>query len=175
MGLFKFAKKAAKSAFRRAKPFIAPTVAGFAGAGAGEAVSAFLGGPTAPDARRLPPGIAAPTGLPALSIGGGQIPTQFTRPIRGTHRAGVLGGLPRGALPLVGPGLCIAGYHPNKTDRSYCVRNRRMNPLNGRAAWRAIRRIKGARTMLQKIERQLPRQRSSRRAPSGHRARLTHD
>lgn len=37
---------------------------------------------------------------------------------------------------------------------------RRINPLNGKAARRAIRRIKGARKMLQSIERQLPKQRS---------------
>lgn len=36
---------------------------------------------------------------------------------------------------------------------------RSMNPMNPRAARRAIRRIKGARKMLQQIERQLPKQR----------------
>jgi hypothetical protein len=35
-------------------------------------------------------------------------------------------------------------------------RHRRMNVLNGKAATRAIRRVKGVRKMLQKIERQLP-------------------
>jgi hypothetical protein len=38
------------------------------------------------------------------------------------------------------------------TRRKY----RRMNVLNGKAATRAIRRVKGVRKMLQKIERQLP-------------------
>lgn len=43
-------------------------------------------------------------------------------------------------------GMCPPGYHPNKSDSikgpkgSYCVRNRRMNPLNPRALRRALRR-----------------------------------
>jgi hypothetical protein len=40
-------------------------------------------------------------------------------------------------------------------------KRRRMNPMNARAARRAIRRIKGARKMLQQIERQLPKQRAA--------------
>lgn len=70
---------------------------------------------------------------------------------------------PRLAPPLPVPGVagvsgsvCPSGFHLDKRTRTRCVRNRRMNPLNGRAAMRAIRRIKGARKMLQKIERQLP-------------------
>ena len=78
-------------------------------------------------------------------------------------------------------GACPAGFHLNKVDsagtkkfgprpaRSYCVRNRRMNPLNGRSAMRAIRRIKGARKMLQKIERQLPKAKARRTPAHGHR------
>jgi hypothetical protein len=46
-----------------------------------------------------------------------------------------------------------ANGHPYKKYRS-------MNPLNGRAARRAIRRIKGARKMLMQIERQLPKART---------------
>lgn len=52
-----------------------------------------------------------------------------------------------------------SGYHTNEgyvAPRSKCVPNRRMNPLNGHAARRAISRIKGARKMLQRIERSLP-------------------
>lgn len=73
------------------------------------------------------------------------------------------GKLPPGVLAnITGPlspagGACPTGFHLDKRTRSKCVRNRRMNPLNGRAASRAIRRIKGARKMLQKIERGLPR------------------
>jgi hypothetical protein len=45
-----------------------------------------------------------------------------------------------------------------KDGRPY-KRYRSMNPMNVRAARRAIRRIKGARKLLQQIERQLPKQR----------------
>lgn len=60
------------------------------------------------------------------------------------------------------------GYHLSKQPPYHFVRNRRMNVMNHRAAMRAIRRIKGARKMLQKIERQLPKQRTHRRAPAHH-------
>jgi len=46
-----------------------------------------------------------------------------------------------------------------KKDGTPYKRYRSMNPMNPRAARRAIRRIKGARKMLQQIERQLPKQR----------------
>lgn len=49
----------------------------------------------------------------------------------------------------------------NKTGK--IIKPRQMNPLNGRAARRAIRRIKGARKMLQAIERSLPRARTTHR------------
>jgi len=38
---------------------------------------------------------------------------------------------------------CPTGYHPEKQGRPYCVRNRRMNPLNPRALSRATRRVGG--------------------------------
>jgi hypothetical protein len=53
----------------------------------------------------------------------------------------------------------------NKTGK--IIKPRRMNPLNGHAARRAIRRIKGARKMLQAIERSLPKARTHRAAPRG--------
>lgn len=166
MGLFKLAKKAAKSALRRAKPFIVPTVTAFGGAAAGEIVGDVIGRPALPVTRGLPPGLAAPSGLPALpGIAGGTLPgfTRRTPPaLRPTAAMGGFGF------------SCPAGWHHKKGDPTgRCVRNRRMNVLNPRAASRAIRRIKGAMRMLRKIERQLPKQRT-RRAPSGHRARLTH-
>jgi len=46
----------------------------------------------------------------------------------------------------------------NKTGK--IIKPRQMNPLNGRAARRAIRRIRGARKMLQAIERSLPKART---------------
>lgn len=44
-------------------------------------------------------------------------------------------------------------------------KRRRMNPLNARAARRAIRRIKAVRKITMDIERSLPKQRTSRSAP----------
>jgi len=38
---------------------------------------------------------------------------------------------------------CPTGYHPEKSGQPYCVRNRRMNPLNPRALSRATRRVGG--------------------------------
>lgn len=38
---------------------------------------------------------------------------------------------------------CPSGYHPEKGGKPYCVRNRRMNPLNPRALSRATRRVGG--------------------------------
>jgi hypothetical protein len=49
-------------------------------------------------------------------------------------------------------------------------KRRRMNPMNARAARRAIRRIKGARKMLQQIERQLPKQRTTARRAASSRS-----
>jgi len=61
-----------------------------------------------------------------------------------------------------GGGACASGTHPNKQDGvggpagSYCVRNRRMNFGNARAARRSVRRLKGARKLLRDIERMMP-------------------
>jgi hypothetical protein len=50
-------------------------------------------------------------------------------------------------------------------------RARHLNPMNVRAARRAIRRIKGARKLLQRIERSLPKARSHRTSSSSRRIR----
>ena len=172
MGLFSSIKKAAKKAIKVAAPIAI-------GAGAAQ----FTG----------PPAIAAglPTilrGLPNILKGlpiPGRLPPTIP-PIPRLPRGG--GGLPRGGFPRLPPilpipgldfgggatGGCPAGFHLAKDGSGRCVRNRRMNVMNPRAAKRAIRRIKGARKMLQQIERQLPKQRV-RSAPRGHRARLTHE
>lgn len=77
-------------------------------------------------------------------------------------------------------GQCAAGFHPNKQDGvggpagTYCVRNRRMNVGNARAARRSVRRLKGARKLLRDIEKMMPSKPSRRRAPAGHTARLEH-
>ena len=57
------------------------------------------------------------------------------------------GTLPRGAVSFIdlpnGMTGCPSGYHPEKSGKSYCVRNRRMNALNPRALSRAGRRVGG--------------------------------
>jgi len=59
----------------------------------------------------------------------------------------------------VGAGMMLYDAFGNPVSR----RRRRMNPMNARAARRAIRRIKGARKMLMQIERQLPKARTAQR------------
>jgi hypothetical protein len=56
-------------------------------------------------------------------------------------------------------GVQVPGINPSVT---YTVgrKRRRMNPMNVRAARRAIRRIRGARKILQRIERSLPKART---------------
>jgi len=77
-------------------------------------------------------------------------------------------------------GSCPVGTHPIKQDGvhgakgSYCVRNRRMNVGNARAARRSVRRLKGARKLLRDIEKMMPTKTSRRRAPVGHAAHLHH-
>jgi hypothetical protein len=51
---------------------------------------------------------------------------------------------------------------PLKANGKPYKRYRSMNPLNGRAARRAIRRIRGARKMLMQIERSMPKARTHR-------------
>lgn len=73
-----------------------------------------------------------------------------------------------------GDGACPSGWHLNKQDGvggpagSYCVRNRRMNFGNARAARRGVRRLKGARKLLKDIEKMMPRAPARRRAPDHH-------
>lgn len=171
MGLFSKLKKA----FKKVVKPIARTVFGALPGPAGAIGATVFGGAIQP---RTP----APGRLPPIAFGGGQLPT-----FPGA------GALPPGlAAPTVGPGtarlrriaaggvevgpqgLCPVGFHPAKDGSGRCVRNRRMNVLNHKAAMRAIRRIKGARKMLMKIERQLPKPRSRPRQVV-HRRRLIHE
>jgi len=77
-------------------------------------------------------------------------------------------------------GVCASGWHLNKQDGvggpagTYCVRNRRMNVGNARAARRSVRRLTGARKLLRSIEKMMPTRTAKRRAPAGHTAQLTH-
>lgn len=168
MGLFSSLRRASKRLVKQAAPVALGAGVGFATGGpAGAARGGLLtlagGGRSA-----MVPTALRPTALaPAAS----RLPGPA-----GTLLPGLFGIQPRTRLP-VGPEAasfgCPAGFHPAKDRSGRCVRNRRMNPMNPRAARRAIRRIKGAMKMLRRIERQLPKQRV-RRAPAGHRARLTH-
>lgn len=75
---------------------------------------------------------------------------------------------------------CASGWHLNKQDGvggpagTYCVRNRRMNVGNARAARRSVRRLKGSRKLLRDIEKMMPTKTRARRAPAGHASHLHH-
>ena len=116
----------------------------------------------------------------------GALARQVPAVIRSAGRA--IGGT-RGALGIAGGaaagfqfggvpdelGRCPVGFHLNKQDgvggpaMSYCVRNRRMNVGNARAARRSVRRLKGAHKLLKDIEKMMPARRAQRRAlPAPH-------
>ena len=172
------------SIFSKLVGIAAPLVGGFfggpAGFAAGSAVgAAFQKGPSAPAQTFAP----APGPLSSFLPGG--IPSMNLTQVRGMklpalpRKFGPPPGLPvpfgPGGAGAGAGGACPAGFHLDKRSRSRCVRNRRMNPLNGRAATRAIRRIKGARKMLQKIERQLPKSKTRRTPAHPHRVHVHAD
>jgi len=71
------------------------------------------------------------------------IPTQMQTPTGSPQLISRTGGrAPFIRMPNGLPG-CPSGYHPEKSGEPYCVRNRRMNPLNPRALSRATRRVGG--------------------------------
>lgn len=85
--------------------------------------------------------IASVASLPFAAKASASAATAVLHPIRTAQRL-VPGGMTGNECPK--------GYHWSKRSGK-CVRNRRMNPMNGRAAGRAIRRIKAAEKMLKKI------------------------
>jgi len=102
-----------------------------------------------------------------------------------TGRTATAGGIGAAVGSLFGGGGaqgadCPSGWHLNKQDGvggpagSYCVRNRRMNFGNARAARRGVRRLKGARKLLKDIEKMMPTKTRTRRAPRGHSEHLHH-
>lgn len=131
--------------------FVGRAVGGAIGATPlGGAISGILGGGSRP-----------PAPVPAGSLPPGQGGTAFTFPGFGfSHVTG--GGGSNGAVQPTGGG-CPKGYHLNKhalpaskrhgavAARTICVRNRHTNALNGRAASRALRRLKRADKMTRKI------------------------
>ena len=89
-----------------------------------------------------------------------QLPGGFTLdlPFSGRPGYGIMAtGARRGRVQPGPNGECPKGYHLNKTktadgqpERSFCVRNRKINYANGRAARRAGRRLKGTVRQLRK-------------------------
>ena len=65
-------------------------------------------------------------------------------------------------------GACPSGFHLAKDGSGRCVRNRRMNFGNARAARRSVRRLKGARKLLRDIEKMMPTRTTKRLAPAHH-------
>lgn len=106
----------------------------------------------------------APAVVPAIQAAG----RVLTSPAARRAGAAVLGF----ALGRSGgdSGVCAAGWHLNKQDGvggpagTYCVRNRRMNVGNARAARRSVRRLRGARKLLRDIEKMMPSKTTRRRA-----------
>lgn len=112
------------------------TVGGFLSGGISGAVRAVTGagpvlqGPTyfqAPQAPRGPAPVGRPGGIP------------LPGPIRIRPTRMLPGGKP--GIEFEG-GSCPPGFHLDKRTKTYCVRNRRMNPANPRALRRGIRREK---------------------------------
>jgi len=93
----------------------------------GNPAAALQEGPLALPPQSPTPGLFPPGGLQ------GPLPTALGRT---GGRASFI------TMPNGLPG-CPTGYHPEKAGKPYCVRNRRMNPLNPRALSRATRRVGG--------------------------------
>lgn len=111
----------------------------------------------------------------------GAIVAAAGRVLPGLSRAATAGSIGAGAASLFGVGgsaqggACQSGFHLAKDGSGRCVRNRRMNFGNARAARRSVRRLKGARKLLKDIEKMMPsRPRARARAPAGHSAHLHH-
>jgi len=103
--------------------------------------------------------------LPAILRGAGTVGRAAGRVITGRTAAAVGAGVLAGQLllPDGSTGACPSGWHLAKDGSGRCVRNRRMNFGNARAARRSVRRLKGARKLLQDIEKMMPRRPAARR------------
>lgn len=133
---------------------IAGGITGFLGGGVGGAIAGYQGG--------------------TKLFGGGGSPTPPV-PFAGGGGGGPLPGLfgpggsitrfldPQGNIQGSSGGQCPRGYHLNKhalaaskrhgatPARTICVRNRSMNPMNGRALSRALKREKRARKIVRRL------------------------
>ena len=102
--------------------------------------------------------------LPAIIRGGRAAAGAIGRAAGSRTAAAVGAGALAGQLllPDGSAGACPSGWHLAKDGSGRCVRNRRMNFGNARAARRSVRRLKGARKLLQDIERMMPRRSAAR-------------
>jgi hypothetical protein len=102
--------------------------------------------------------------LPAILSGGARVGRAAGRVLTGRTAAAAGAGVLVGQLlPDGSAGACPSGFHMAKDGSGRCVRNRRMNFGNARAARRSVRRLKGARKLLQDIEKMMPRRPAARR------------
>jgi hypothetical protein len=90
--------------------------------------------------------LAVPVLRSGGSGGGGLTFPKFPSPFEPGRN--VFGRNTSGAVIDPDNGRCPVGYHLDKKTRSKCVRNRRVNYANGRAAKRAGRRLRGTVKML---------------------------
>jgi len=119
--------------FRAPAGIVAPDWSGLVRAGiealfGNNTPTTFQEGPLALPPQSPTPGLFPPGGLQG-PIGGAVVPRTGGRAAFITMPNGMMG--------------CPSGYHPEKQGKPYCVRNRRMNPLNPRALSRATRRVGG--------------------------------
>jgi len=120
-----------------------------------------------------------PSKSPALVVAGvgaaaGRVLPAIGRVLTGRTVAAASAGAAAASFFGGGPGACPSGWHPAKDGSGRCVKNRRMNFGNARAARRSVRRLKGARKLLKDIEKMMPTRTTRRRAPAGHSSHLHH-
>lgn len=140
-------KKNLKGTIRMA----AGAIPGVGGIVAGALVNRVGGGAKAPGTAIMP------YNPPGIDIAGLNINLPgFGGPGIGITSSYAAGGR-RGRVAAGANGECPKGYHLNKSKsgdgqpaRSYCVRNRRVNYANGRAAARSGRRLRGTVKMLKR-------------------------
>jgi len=119
--------------------------------------------------------VAAAPVLAAGAAAAGRVLPAIGRVLTGRTVAAASAGAAAASLLSGGGGACPSGWHPAKDGSGRCVRNRRMNFGNARAARRSVRRLKGARKLLKDIEKMMPSKTTRRRAsPAGHAAHLHH-
>jgi len=119
-----------------------------------------------PTQANILPGAGA---LPPLIAAGGRVLGTIGRVATGRVATAAGLGVALGSTLGGGSNGCPSGFHMAKDGSARCVRNRRMNFGNAKAARRSVRRIKGARKLLQDIEKQMPRRPAPKpRAPTHH-------